>query len=119
MELIIVWLLCGVIAGAVYGNKGKSSVVGFLAGIVFGPLGILFVLVTPTDQAAIENKAIQSGASKKCPHCAETIRVGASVCRYCGRDLANPVQVNKRCPSCGTMNIDKAILCWSCSTKLD
>jgi hypothetical protein len=27
------------------------------------------------------------GDAKICPHCAETIKAGARVCRFCGRDV--------------------------------
>lgn len=33
------------------------------------------------------NKSRVAKASRQCPHCAETIKREASVCRYCGRDV--------------------------------
>ena len=32
-------------------------------------------------------RAMMAGPTKECRHCAETIKAGAKVCRFCGRDV--------------------------------
>lgn len=40
----IVWIVCAICASAIYRQKGRSPVVGFLAGVVLGPLGLLLAI---------------------------------------------------------------------------
>lgn len=74
MEVIILWLVLSLSVGSWYGNKGGSGVLGFLVSIIFTPLvGAIMVVV--------------SNPGPKCPHCRETVKRGATLCRFCGQSL--------------------------------
>lgn len=66
------WLLCGVIA-AMIGARKNAGCLSFIVGLLFGPFGILFALLSKGDQ-------------KTCPFCRSYMHRDATVCRYCHRD---------------------------------
>ena len=44
MIYVGIWVVCGLCAGTIYQQKGRSFGVGFLAGVILGPLGLLLAL---------------------------------------------------------------------------
>lgn len=76
MEWFGIWLICGIIAAAIASNKGEGCL-GAIAGLIFGPLGILFAVLS-------------SGDRRPCPHCAEKIRKQAKICPHCQREVPEP-----------------------------
>ena len=85
--LIIIWLLFGVAGGIVLSNKGRSGCGGFALGFLLGPIGLVIALVMQTDHREMEKRSLQHGDTRKCPSCAEVIRVEAKKCRFCGSDV--------------------------------
>lgn len=84
---MVLWVVCGVIAAMIVADKGGNGVIGFLVGVLFGPLGIVAAFFLG-DAKAKEAQQIAGGDSKKCPRCAELVKADALVCKHCGNDFA-------------------------------
>lgn len=95
MEIFFVYISLCFIAGYIASQKGRSGVGFFFLSVFLSPLvGILaaFGAAKGTDhdtQVRIdESGAAERVASERtCPHCAETIKLAALVCKHCGRDV--------------------------------
>lgn len=74
MEWVLLWLLCGLIAAAIGSSKGEAGT-GFFVGVIFGPFGILFALLS-------------AGNRRPCPACQEKVHRKATVCPHCRTALS-------------------------------
>jgi RNA polymerase subunit RPABC4/transcription elongation factor Spt4 len=83
----LIWIVCIALSVAISQEKGRSSAEGLLLGLLLGPVGVVISAVLPKNEAALEVRALSSGAMRKCPYCAELVKSQATVCRYCGRDI--------------------------------
>jgi hypothetical protein len=78
MDLLIWFIIFGLISGAIGSRKG-ATISGFFVGLLLGPIGIIVTLVSKGDRV-------------KCEHCKEYIDPEASKCPNCAGSLVNSHQ---------------------------
>lgn len=77
---LLLWLVFALVAMAIGASKGEAFV-GFVAGFMLGPFGVLAMV-------------LGRGNLKDCPHCAKRVAPTATACPYCTRDLRQPTAGN-------------------------
>jgi hypothetical protein len=73
-------IVCGALASVIAGHKGQSSGAWFGAGFFFGIFGLIGAAGLPV----LRPNSLPDSPRKKCPDCAEPVRVEALVCKHCG-----------------------------------
>lgn len=86
--IFIFWIGLSILIGVYASNRGRNGVLYFFLSAILSPLlGFIFILAAGDDKKEIEKQRIASGQERKCPFCAELIKVEAKVCKHCGRDV--------------------------------
>jgi hypothetical protein len=75
--LLILWLPCAILAGQIYGRRGRPAWAGFVAGLVLGPLALAFAALTSPDWNEV----------RRCPACRRLNNRAHTRCRECGTIL--------------------------------
>lgn len=79
-------IICGIISSEAAKNKGRHPWGWFAIGLLLGPLGLIWSLVTYKDQETINKKQLALGMMRECDHCASILELGTKKCRFCGED---------------------------------
>lgn len=81
--LVLLFAIIGAMIGlAAASRNGFNPGIAALGGVLLGPFALLML-------------ASKSTTRRQCPTCAEWVRVEASVCRYCQRELP-PLPVERK-----------------------
>ena len=73
--LILLGVIMAVIVAIIANSRGRNAGGWFVYGLLIWPIALVHVLVAEREGRA------------PCPYCAERVKVEASVCPYCQRDL--------------------------------
>jgi len=78
----LMWFGLCVFTGAVASNKGRSFIGFFLLAIFISPIIALIIVLCVRD---LKNKE-DTGSMRRCPKCAELIKMQAKICKHCGNE---------------------------------
>lgn len=67
-------------------GKGRDPLLWWLFGLLFLVPALVVVLLV-SDLTQTDEALVAAGQRRRCPHCAEAVRLEAAVCPHCQRDI--------------------------------
>ena len=74
-------------------QKGYSSGAWFVLGFLFGPFGLIACAGLPAANESRDVHNRDESLVKRCPRCAELVRIEANVCRFCQHEFDDRASV--------------------------
>ena len=87
MRIILLAVLIGLIPAGIAQYKGKSFGVWWFYGAALFIIALPHALLMSADKAEVERRELSDGSIKKCPFCAEFVKVEAIKCKHCQSEL--------------------------------
>lgn len=86
MEILIVAALLGLIPAFIAQSRGRSFGLWWIYGFLLFIVALIHSLFITKKDDSEENSPLGIGM-RKCPYCAETVKVEAIKCKHCGSDI--------------------------------
>jgi RNA polymerase subunit RPABC4/transcription elongation factor Spt4 len=125
VELIAIWLICGVLAAIVSSSKGRNGCGWFVLGFLFGPLGLLAAVgmskpappaTAVPAQKIVTTAAVEPEWTAACSACRSRVHPDATICPHCRSPLVTTSGAVRRnlCASCGMLIARGDTVCPHC-----
>jgi hypothetical protein len=85
--VIIVWVVLAFVLASAARDKGRSYWIFFLISLFLSPLTGFILLSICNIKKSLEINKIINGKAKTCPFCASVLKIEATICKHCGRDV--------------------------------
>jgi len=89
--MVITWIILGFVTAELAKSQNRSFGTWLVYGFICFPVAIICLAISkPSDETLLS-----SGNYRKCPQCAEMVKIDAKICRYCGNELPEIVHEEK------------------------